>query len=202
MDIQTTTEDTIDLFYRDDSFEELLETLKDNAEKASHHLGLFLGLYKPNKEKALERISEHTGLSVKRLDFDDFISKSEIDTAEALNNVFEKYNEDKTILYFENGDKLCGVYTGFSHSRVKYASPQERHFIQLIKKFQGIVLVDISEYNAADKSIRRAAQSIVRFDLPPSRIRRFMWHLKNYTLHGFELKSKRPDSYGEVQSGT
>lgn len=197
MEIKSTTEDTFDLSYKDDTFEDLLDDFKNNANQPHHHLSLFLGLYRPNKKKALQKISEATGLKIKSLDLNDYISKSVSETKENLNRVFNKYSNENSVLYFDNGDKLCGVYTGFSHSHVKYASPQERYFLKLVQDFEGIVIVNISEYTAADKTIRRAAQSIVRFDLPKSKLQRFMWHLKNYTLHGFELKSKRPDSYGE-----
>lgn len=198
MNIEATRKDTLDLSYRNDDFDAFANELSKNAEKKHHHLSLFLGLYHPDKKNALQKIAQTTGLSIQRLDFNDLVSKSETETAKNLDTVFGKYENSASFLYFENGDKLCGAYTGFSHSRVKYASPQERHFLKLVQEFQGVVIVDISEYSAADKTIRRAAQSIVRFDLPESKLQRFMWHLKNYTLHGFELRTKRPDSYGEV----
>lgn len=198
MNIKTTRKETLDITYRSGKFETFIQELSDDARHSEHHLSLFLGLYHPNKEKALKKISQTTELSIQRLDFNDFVTKSETETVRNLDTVFKRYKSSGSLLYFQNGDKLCGAYTGFSHSRVKYASPQERHFLKRVQDFEGLVIVDISEYSAADKTIRRAAQSIIRFDLPDSKIQRFMWHLKNYTLHGFELKTKRPDSYGEV----
>lgn len=186
--------DQVDLVYNTDS----ISLVADKAKQDNHHLCLFLGLYTPNKKEALQDLASNADLSIQHLDLNNFVVKSEEETIENLNTLFKKYESTESILHFENGDKLCGAYTGFSHSRVKYASPQERHFLKLVKLFEGLVIVDISEYTAADKTIRRAAQSIVRFDLPSSLIKRFIWHLKNYTLHGFQLKTKRPDSYGEV----
>lgn len=184
----------IDLSYSSDSINSIAEI----AKQGGNHLCLFLGLYKPNKKEALQKLASALDMPVEHLDLNDHVFKSEEETIESLNALFDAYNSEETILYFEHGDKLCGAYTGFSHSRVKYASPQERHFLKLVEEFNGLVVIDISEYTAADKTIRRAAQSIIRFDLPDSKLKRFMWHLKNYTLHGFELKTKRPDSYGEV----
>ena len=184
----------IDLSYSSDSITDITE----RAKQGIHHLCLFLGLYKPDKEEALSEIASALELTVHQLDLNDFVRKSEQETIENLDALFDKYTSSEAILYFENGDKLCGAYTGFSHSKVKYASPQERHFLRLVQNFEGLIIVDITEYTAADKTIRRAAQSIVRFDMPDSLLKRFMWHLKNYTLHGFVLKTKRPDSYGEV----
>ena len=187
----TEKKEQLDLSYSTDS----INSITENVKRDNHHLCLFLGLYKPNKREALEEIASEVELTVHHLDLNDFVVKSEQETIENLNTLFDKYNSSEAILYFENGDKLCGAYTGFSHSRVKYASPQERHFLRLIQEFEGVVIVDISEYTAADKTIRRAAQSIIRFDLPDSMLKRFMWHLRNYSLHGCEIKTKRPDSY-------
>ncbi|MDZ7715015.1 MAG: hypothetical protein U5J95_02265 [Balneolaceae bacterium] len=190
----TTKSNQIDLSYSSDS----ISSIADIVKQENNHLCLFLGLYTPNKKEALQKLASALKLPAEHIDLNDYVVKSEQETIENLNTLFDTHNSEEVILYFEHGDKLCGAYTGFSHSRVKYASPQERHFLRLVENFNGLVVVDISEYTAADKTIRRAAQSIIRFDLPDSKLKRFIWHLKNYTLHGFELKTKRPDSYGEV----
>lgn len=198
MNIASTDKEQVDIAFTDDTFDSFIDRLSEESDNNFHHLCLFLGLYTPNKTKALQEISKQTELSVQQFDLSNFIVKSEEESRKNLDTLFNKYSSSDVLLHFANGDKLCGAYTGFSHSRVKYASPQERHFLKRVKDFKGLVIVDISEYTAADKTIRRAAQSIIRFDLPNSIFQRFMWHLKNYTLHGFQLKTKRPDSYGEV----
>jgi len=198
MDIKSIKGKKIDIQYKKDSFQQFAEDLKEIVKNDSYHLSLFLGHYQPDKKVALQQIVNSTGLSLQKFDLNDFVSKSENETRKNLANIFDRFDTPESVLYFYNGDKLCGAYTGFSHSRVKYASPQERYFLELIQACRGLVIVEISKYTAADKTIRRAAHSIVRFDLPDSLLKRFMWHLKNYSFHGFELKTKRPDSYGEV----
>ncbi len=197
MDIKEPQEKLHDVSYNDSSYDELVSSIKNSHTSETHYLCLFLGLYSPNKQKALEDLTKATGSEAEIIDFNDIVSKSEEETFRNLDEVFDKHKDTDHILYFKNGDKLCGAYTGFTHSRVKYATPQERYFLKKLQEHRGIIVVDISEFTAADKTIRRAAQSIVKFVLPQSRLRRFFWHLKNYTLHGFQLKSKRPESYGE-----
>lgn len=195
----TPTEDTDqDLTFNENSSGQLNEIMKEAAESKSHHLCLFLGVYHPDKKSALKDVSNSTGLSVSTVDFNDLVHKSEKETFQKLDDFFDQHQNSESILYFKNGDKLCGAYTGFTHSRVKYATPQERYFLKKVRDFKGIVIVDITEYTAADKTLRRAAASIMSFPLPESTVQRFFWHLKNYTLHGFELRSKRPEAYGEV----
>lgn len=198
MDIQTPDSTYQNIIFGDQAFEDLKDELARIADNKEHHLSLFLGLYEPNKQKALDEIAQKLNREVKMIRTEEVVSKIESDTFKRLDELFDTIDQSDVILYFKNGDKLCGAYTGNSHSRVKYATPQERYFMKKVKKFNGVVVVDIDEYTDADKTLRRAAQSIVSFNLPDSKIQRFMWHLKNYTFHGFELKTKRPEAYGEV----
>ncbi len=198
MNIKTPEDKFKNLTIKDDAYEEFIDHLVNVSKEAGHHLSLFLGVFLPDKKQAIEKISDSTGLSVQHIDFNDVVSRSEEETFQSLDEVFDKYRSSHSILYFKNGDKLCGAYTGFTHSRVKYATPQERYFLKKVQEYEGIVIVDITEYTAADKTLRRAAGSIISFPLPDSTVKRFFWHLKNYTLHGFQLRSKRPEAYGEV----
>jgi len=198
MDIKTPEDKFKNLTPKDEEFEEFVATLVNESQDHSHHLSLFLGVFLPDKKQALKKISDKTGLTVETIDFNDVVSRSEEETFSNLDRVFNKHKSMQSILYFRNGDKLCGAYTGFTHSRVKYATPQERYFLKKVQEYQGIVIVDITQYTAADKTLRRAAGSVISFPLPDSKMKRFLWHLKNYTLHGFELRSKRPEAYGEV----
>lgn len=198
MDIKTPEDTFKNLTINDDRFDQFIDTLVKTSKDPSHHLSLFLGVFLPDKKQALDKISSSTGLTVESIDFNDVVSRSEEETFKNLDEVFDTHQSNNSILYFKNGDKLCGAYTGFTHSRVKYATPQERYFLKKVQEYRGIVIVDITQYTAADKTLRRAAGSIVSFPLPSSKMKRFFWHLKNYTLHGFELRSKRPEAYGEV----
>lgn len=198
MDIKTPENKFMNLTFKDDAFDEFVKTLSNSSNNKGHHLSLFLGVFLPDKKQALEKISGTTGLSVQEIDFNDLVSRSEEETFKKLDEIFDNYRSSHSILYFKNGDKLCGAYTGFTHSRVKYATPQERYFLKKVQEYEGIVIVDITQYTAADKTLRRAAASVISFPLPDSTMKRFFWHLKNYTLHGFELRSKRPEAYGEA----
>lgn len=200
MDIKTPDNKFQHLSYGDAGYKELIEHLKDSINNNEHHLSLFLGLYEPNKQKALKELEQKLGRNVREIDTSQLASHIESETYEKLDTFFEGVDHTDDILYFKNGDKLCGVYASNSHSRVKYATPQERYFMKKVKDFEGLVIVDIDEYTDADKTLRRAAQSVISFALPDSKLKRFIWHLKHYSLHGFEIKTKRPDAYGDTGS--
>lgn len=198
MDIQTANRKFQHVNFGDSSFNELADELARTADQKQHHLSLFLGLYQPNKKKALDELADRLDREVRVIDTGTLISKIESITAANLDTLFEGLDQSDVILYFKNGGRLCGTYTGYSLSRVKYATPQERYFLKKVKHFNGLVVVDIEEFTDADKTLRRAAQSIVSFVLPGSRLQRFLWHLKNYSLHGSVLKTKRPEAYSET----
>ncbi|WP_138429788.1 hypothetical protein [Fodinibius saliphilus] len=198
MDIETPADEFKDVSYNDSSFDELKKHLVSEIDNKHHHLCLFLGTYKPNKEIALEDLASTLDREVKFIDTSELVGRVESETFEQLDHFFKGLEESDEILYFDNGDKLCGVYTGNTHSRVKYATPEERHFLKKVKAFEGLVIVDIPEYIDADKTLRRAAQSIVSFELPKSTFKRFMWHLKNYSFNGNDLKTKRPKADLEI----
>jgi len=197
MEIETPDKEFKDVSFNDSSFQKLTNRLTQEINNKGHHLCLFLGLYEPNKKVALDQLSDKLGRKVTVIDTEKIVSKIESETFENLDAVFEDLHHSKDIIYFKNGDKLCGTYTGYSHSRVKYATPQERYFMNKVKDFEGLVVVDISEFTDADKTLRRAAQSIVTFTLPKSTLKRFFWHLKHYSFNGYDLKTNRPEAYGK-----
>lgn len=195
MDIETPSDRFKNISYKNSAFGELVSHLTKEIDSPGHHLCLFLGVYTPNKQEALDKMSSELKREIRIVDTDDLVTRIESETFANIENFFEGLDESNVILYFKNANKLCGVYTGNSHSRVKYATPEERLFLKKVQDFNGLVIVDIEEYIDADKTLRRAAQSIVSFPLPDSKIKRFFWHLRNYTLHGCELKTKRPEAY-------
>jgi len=182
------------LVFRDSGYSDFIDSLGSGT---SRQLVLFLGLYEPNKKKALKKITRSAGREVMKLDFNEIVSKIESETFGNIDEVFDTLPESRPVLYFSNGDKLCGAYTGFSHSKVKYATPQERYFLDKVRSYRGSIIVDITEYDSADETILRAADTIVKFPLPKSPIRRILWHLKHYSLHGYDIKTKRPEPYAE-----
>lgn len=198
MNIKTADNKFQHISYGDEIYTELIENLRSSADDDRHHLSLFLGMYEPNKQQALKELEEKLNRKVHIVDTSELASRVESETFEKLDRFFESMDQSDDILYFQNGDKLCGVYSSHSHSRVKYATPQERYFLKKVKDFNGLVIVDIEEFSDADKTLRRAAQSVVSFTLPKSKLKRFLWHLKNFSPHGYDLKTKRPEAYGET----
>lgn len=197
MNIETPDQKLVNIKYGDESFQSYLDHIK-NEPGDNCHLSLFVGLFEPDKKRALKKVRNHTGITVEHINFEDLVSKIEEETFKNLDELFEKYGETDSILYFEQGDKLCGAYTGFTHSKVKYATPQERYFLNKIQNFDGIIIIEISENDNADLTLRRVAQSIVLFPVPKSPFRKLIWSLKHYSLHGYDIRTKRPEEHTDT----
>lgn len=199
MDIKAPEKKFRNVTYGEPAFKELTDHINTTKKDETYHLSLFLGFYSPDKEEAVRQLSQATNLDVEQVDLNDIVLRSENDTFVNIDQLFDHYQDSNTILYFTNGDKLCGDYTGFTKSKVKYATPQERYFIRKVQDYKGIVIIDISEHSAADTTIRRAAQSIVDFPLPKSPFQRFLWNFKNWSPHGYDIKTQRPEVYNRAE---
>jgi hypothetical protein len=202
MDIKSAEESFQNVIYDDPSFNELLEYMRTDPQEDSYHLCLFVGKTDGNKSDALQRIAENSSLDIAEVDANTIISKIESETIKKIDQVFENHMPADALLYLRNAGRLCGAYTGYTHSRVKYATPQERYFLKKLQKKGGLYVIDIDTETDADTTIRRAAQSIVNFKTPQTFFKRILWKLRRQvTVHGYEIKTDRPESYsGKVKN--
>lgn len=198
MDIKSSEEYFQDVTYGDDEFERLISHLADTSNSNSYHLSLLVGKSEEQKEEAVQQIADATNREIREIDTNDIISKIESETAENLDIIFKKYDAENTLLYFKNGSRLCGAYTGYTQSSVKYATPQERYFLNKVQKNGGLFVVVIDTSTDADMTIRRAAQSIVNFPPSQSMFKKLLRKLKGVSVHGHQIKTERPEQYGET----
>lgn len=198
MDIKSADSTFQDVIYGDDSFDELINHLTNHTTQSSYHLSLLIGKPGDKKDKAVKKIANATGRAITTVDANEIISKAELESFENLDYIFEKFDPGTSLLYLKNGSRLCGVYTGYTQSRVKYATPQERYFLGKVKETGGICVIDMNTSNDADTTIRRAAQSVISFPLPQSMLKKLLWKLKGVSVHGHQIKTERPERYGET----
>lgn len=196
MDIKSAEQAFQDVTYGDNEYDQLLQQIEQDARSAPYHLSLFIGSSDDSKREAIEQIAGITGREVKTVDANDIATKIESQSQAHIDAVFEALDPADTILHLKNGSRLCGVYTGYTHSRVKYATPQERYFLKKIQEAGGLYVIEIDTDTDADTTIRRAAQSIVHFPPPQSGLKRLFWKIrKMVTVHGHEIKTERPEHY-------
>ena len=200
MDIKSAEESFQDVTYGDDEYSQLLEHLEQEPGEEGYHLCLLIGKRDDRKEEALQQISDRVNREIYSVDANDLISKTESETYENIDRVFDKFDAGNTLFHLGNASRLCGTYMGHSQSVVRYATPPERHFLTKMQEKGGFFIADIAVAQDTDNTLRRAAQSIVNFPKPQSGFQKFMWRIKQIGVHGHEIKTERPEHYGN-QSG-
>lgn len=178
--------------HNDPEVESFLEKLKQVKVDSSYYLLLLIGPYLKGKKKFLEKLADRTGRTITHIDMRDIVTMSEQETYQNIDSMFAEFEDTDSILFFSNGDRLCGAYTGYTYSKTRYATPQERYFLKKINKLEKIVLLDIVEEDNIDKTLERSAHFSFSFDKPDSILERLTWNIGNISFHGHQIVSKRP----------
>ncbi len=178
--------------YESDTFEKLLSEVEDKSSFNEFYLMLLVGNLKDKKKEAVKEVKERSGRDATEVDANPLISANEVETRLRIDDLFEDYDSENTILHVINGANLCGAFTGYTLSKVKYATPQERYFLKKIKEHKAFVIIDFEEPDTLDTTIQRAASSTVLFCPPDSGIKGFMARLKGFSVNGYNLNSQRP----------
>lgn len=197
MEIASAQQSFKNVTYGEDSFNELLNQLASPSAASPYHLSLLVGTEGEAKGHVVKEIADATERNIYSLDANDIITKVESESFENLDYVFSKYEANHALFYLKNGSRLCGVYTGYTQSRVKYATPQERYFLKKVQQTGGIFVVDMNTSTDADTTVQRAAQSIINLPAPRSGLKRLLQKLRGVSVHGHQIKTERPERYGK-----
>lgn len=109
-------------------------------------------------------------------------------------------NSKPPIVYLKNGSNLCGAFTGFSLSKIKYATPQEKYFLKQLKAHHAFVIIDFNTMDGIDQTLRRESDTIITVNPPQKGLQRLLAKLKQIHVNGFDLDSDRPIN-NELKTG-
>lgn len=186
--------------YQSDAFENLLTEINNKALPSELCIILLAGKAYNQKELALNKIKdqvEEAGNTItyrhtEKVDANILFTNNEAETRERIDKLFDEFKTDESILYMVNGANLCGAFTGYSLSNVKYATPQEKYFLKKAKEHKAFMVIDFETIDGIDRTLARAARSIIKFPLPTSGFKGFLARLKQVKVNGFDLNSDRP----------
>lgn len=132
---------------------------------------------------------------VRIVDLNDIIIRDETKSRRNIDRVFDAAGEEK-LLIFRNGDRLCGSYSVFSLSRVRYATPPERYLLMRMNRCERFVLLELEDPSNIDRTLERHAHLLIRFDAPDSFFARLRWKSTRAGVHGHKLSEERiaPDA--------
>lgn len=178
--------------YHDREIDSLFQKLKENNREGSYYLILLTGPYKKEKKNFIQKLASKTNRNVRHIDTREIVSMNEKETEKKIDSLFANFSDENKILFFSNGDRLCGAYAGFTYSKTRYATPQERYLIGKLGDIPNIVVIDIEEEDNIDKTMERFSHVLIRFQKPESFFKRLTWKLGNVNFHGHNITSKRP----------
>lgn len=182
----STTDSLQTLKHSDKEISSFLEKLSKLNLDSSYYLTIIAGGDKRAKKSFLKEIKDQAGGELKEIDLRDVISTELDKSKEEIDRMFEALGS-ASYVWLENGDQLGGVYTGFSYSVRRYATPQERYLIEKIAKSEKRFFIDLEDIHTVNNLMRRHAQTLITFEHSSS----FIGKLKQITLNGSSFASNR-----------
>lgn len=177
--------------YNSVNYKEFLKKFR-NYDSAKHNLIVFAGPFHTNRNAALDELKREVMGEVVEVDLAEIIIPYEEETYQNIDAALEAIDQKAPLIIFRNAEQLNGAYTGFSGSIVKYATPQEKYFLQKVRSIQAPIVLEFKDFDQLDRTVVRTADSVVYFRPPSSLIEKLVWKLQNVHVHGSSFLSPRP----------
>ncbi|WP_020403030.1 hypothetical protein [Gracilimonas tropica] len=159
---------------------------------SEHMLIVFAGAFSTNRNEAIDELKREIIGEATEIDLADVITPYEEESYANLDECIQSIDEKAPLVIFRNAEQLNGVYTGFTSSVVKYATPQEKYFLRKIKDVKAPVVLEFKDQDQLDRTITRTADAVVLFKAPSSLIEKLAWKMQNIHVHGSHFLSPRP----------
>lgn len=183
------TENTFE--YNSLNYKEFLKAFR-NSEHSKHNLIVFAGPFHTNRTAALDELKREVSSRIVEIDLGKIITRYEEESYKNVDDCIESIEKDASMVIFKNAEQLNGVYTSFSSSIVRYASPQEKYFLKKVKEINAPVVIEFKELDQLDRTVVRKADAVVLFKAPSSLIEKLAWKVQNVHVHGSRFLSPRP----------
>lgn len=179
--------------YRDKEVINVLNTIIELKSSSSGYMLILAGKYNKGKAEFISDLSNRIG-EINSVDMRKIISSNEEESYEKIEKLFKSLPEKDRVLYLENYDVLSGEYTGFTYSKVRYATPQEKYLLKKIQGSKRIVIVDLVDKANIHNTLQRHARTTIGFDEPSSGFGKLLWKLKQIRIQGHTFENKRPEN--------
>lgn len=183
------TENTFD--YNSASYKEFLKRFRE-LDGSKHMLIVFAGPFSTNRNAALDELKREVIGEAVTVDLAEIVTPYEEESYANLDECIQSIDENAPLVIFKNAEQLNGVYTGFTSSVVKYATPQEKYFLKKVSEVKAPVVLEFKELDELDLTVTRTADAVVRFKAPSSLIEKLAWKVQNIHVNGSNFLSARP----------
>ncbi|CAN5166577.1 hypothetical protein BH23BAC3_BH23BAC3_24490 [soil metagenome] len=181
------TTDTLQMLkHTDDEISSFLKNLSEQKPGKKYNLILLAGKNKSAKNDFIRKVKKQAGDQFIEIDLRQVISTIVEESKEKIDEMIKSTGTGKYVL-LQNGDQLGGVYTGYSYSVRRYATPQERYLLKGISETDHAFFLDLDDIHTVNSLMKRHAQTLITFEYPSSLLGR----LKQITVHGHTFASNR-----------
>lgn len=177
--------------YNSPKYKDLLKEFRQN-DGSKHMLIVFAGAFDTNRNAAVNELEREIIGEPVEIDLTEIVTPYEEESYDNIDACLKKIDPKSTLVIFRNAEQLNGVYTAFSASITKYATPQEKYFLEKVKEINCPVLMEFNDLDQLDRTVTRTADSVVLFTPPSSLLENIAWKIKNLHVHGSRFLSPRP----------
>ena len=129
------------------------------------------------KTFACEVIAAEVGLPLMRVNVASLVDKYIGETEKNLARVFAQAQARGGLLFFDEADALFGTRTDVSRSQDRYANLETNLLLQLMERFDGVVLLTTNLKQNIDKAFLRRIMFKIYFEAPEPAEREQIWRL-------------------------
>lgn len=181
------TKESLQTFkYSDKETDSFLKDVENMNVDSSYYLTVLAGENKSAKDSFFKKVKQKFDDQLEVIDLRTVVSAVEEESYEKIDEMIASLSEKKYV-WLNHGDELDGVYTGFSSSVRRYATPQEKYLIRHITSTEKVYFLSLQDRHTVTNFLRRHAQSLITFEYPES----FLGRLKQITLNGSSFSSNR-----------
>ena len=136
---------------------------------------LFYGPPGTGKTFTAALLGKYTGYDVYRIDLSLIISKYIGETEKNLNRIFDRAENKRWILFFDEADALFGKRTQVKDAHDRYANQEVSFLLQKVEDYNGLVILATNLKANIDEAFARRFQSIIDFPMPRKNERALIW---------------------------
>lgn len=154
---------------------EMLDELNLRHKLRPGYRSLFYGPPGTGKTFTAALLGKHTGYEVYRIDLSLIISKYIGETEKNLNRIFDRAENKRWILFFDEADALFGKRTQVKDAHDRYANQEVSFLLQKVEDYNGLVILATNLKSNIDEAFARRFQSIIDFPMPRQKERVLIW---------------------------